>query len=165
MKGINWSRAIVAAIVGFVVAQIGFVILFGNPIVNTWFYTGVSGQSAKFVAVWNTLAPVPPLSAKWSDLAATSGRTFATMGLLVFWTLGLVVVYAQIANCLPGKSWRKGVYFGLMVWVVAFVFFGAFFHFNVLNMPIIFVLGEWVLEALISIATGVAIALVYKPAR
>jgi len=165
MKSINWPRAIVAAIVSFVVVQIGFVILFGNPIVHTWFYTGASGQSAKFVAVWNTLAPKPPLSAKWSDLAVTSGRTFATMGLLVFWTFCLVVVYAHIADGLPGKGWRKGVYFGLMVWAVAFVFFGAFFHFNVLNMPIIFVLGEWVLEALISIAAGVAIALVYKPAR
>ncbi len=47
---------------------------------------------------------------------------------------------------------------------VAFLFF-AFFHFNVLNMPLSFVLLELVLEAAITVAAGVAIAALYKPAR
>jgi hypothetical protein len=165
MKPINWSRAIMAAVAAFVVAQLGFIILFGNPIVHSWFYTAASGQSAKFVAVWNTLQPLPPLSAKWSDLGVVTARTYVTMGLLLFWTLCVTLVYAVVSDCLPGKGWHKGISAGVMVWAIAFVFFGSFFHFNVLNMPIIFVLGEWVLEAVISIASGVTIAAIYKPAR
>ena len=165
MKPINWPRAILAAVAAFVVSQLAFIILFGNPIVQSWFYTAASGQSAKFVAVWNTLQPLPPLSAKWSGLAVVPPRAFATMGLMLFWLLCVTLVYATVADSVPGKGWRKGITYGVMVWAIAFVFFGAFFHFNVLNMPIVFVLGEWVLEAVISIAAGVTIAAIYKPAR
>ena len=165
MHRIHWPRAVLAAVAAFVVSQLAFIILFGNPIVHSWFYTAASGQSAKFVAVWNTLQPLPPLSAKWSDLAVVPPRAFATMGLLLFWMLCVTLVYAVVSDCLPGKSWRKGISAGVMVWAIAFVFFGAFFHFNVLNMPIVFVLGEWVLEAAISIAAGVTIAAIYKPVR
>lgn len=161
MNRINGSRVVVATLAAFVASQLLFIVLFGNPLVYDVFYTSAAGQSAKFVAVWNTLAPTPSLSPAWSAVAAMSGRKLASMGRLLFWTLG-VVVYAVVADSLPGRGWRKGLTYGLAVWAIAFVFFGAFLHFNVLDMPIRFVLLEWVLEAIITIAAGITIAAIYK---
>jgi hypothetical protein len=163
MKPINWSRAIVATLVAFVVTQLAFVILFGNPAVQAWYYTTAAGQSEKFAAVWNTLQPLPSLSANWAKLADASARTYAVMGLLLIWTFLLVIVYAVVAPCLPGTGWRKGISSGAMIWAIAFVWFATFSHFNVLNMPLGHVIGEWVLEAIICVVGGIAIALVYKP--
>jgi len=78
--------------------------------------------------------------------------------------LALVIVYALVADSLPGAGWRKGLTYGLMVWAVAFLFFGFFFYFNVLNMPLSFVLLELMLEAGITVAAGVTIAALYQPA-
>ena len=129
---------------------------------HAWYYTAASGQSAKFVAVWNTLQPVPSLNADWSKLAVVSGRTFASVGLLLFWTLCIVLVYATVMDSLAGKSWKKGNAFGVVIWAIVFVFFGSFSHFNVLDMPLQFVLGELVLEAIICLAGGITTAAIYQ---
>jgi hypothetical protein len=143
--------------------MVTFTLLFGNPLVHNLFYSTAAGQSEKFVAVWNTLTPTPALSPAWESMAAMSGRKAAVMGLLLGWTLILMVAYTFVADSLPGTGWRKGLSYGLLVWAIAFPFFGFFFHFNVLNMPIGFVLFELVLEAVISVAVGVSIAALYKP--
>jgi hypothetical protein len=164
MNRLNWSRIPITTLAAFLVINVLFIALFGNPVVHSWFYSSAAGQSEKFVAVWNTLQPTPALSPAWSDAAAMSERKLAVLGLLLVWTLALVIGYTFVADALPGTDWRKGVSYGLLVWAIAFPFFGFFFHFNVLNMPIQFVLGELVLEAIISIATGITIAALYKPA-
>ena len=115
MNRLNWSRIPVTTIVVFLVTNLSFVLLLGNPIVHRWFYTTDFGQSEKFAAVWNTLTPTPALSPAWSDAAAMSGRKLAVTGLLLVWTAALVIGYGIVADSLPGRGWRKGVSYGLFV--------------------------------------------------
>lgn len=164
MNRINWSRVPVATLVAFGVSLLTFSLLFGSPVVQNVFYSTAAGQSEKFVEVWKTTTPLPALSPAGADTFAISGRKLAEMGLLLVWMLAVVVVYALVAESLPGTGWRKGLSYGGVVWAVAFLFFGFFFHFNVLNMPLSFVLLALVLEAGITVAVGVTIAALYRPA-
>ena len=51
MNRLNRSRILVASLATFLVTNLSFVLLFGNPIVHNWFYSPAAGQGEKFVAV------------------------------------------------------------------------------------------------------------------
>ena len=109
MKRINWSSAIVTALVAYVVGFAAFLALFGNPVVRNIIYTPQAGQSDKLLAMWLTLEPLPAVGPFWERLTTFGGRTSAVAGLLLLWAFGLVLIYATVAEALPGEGWRKGV--------------------------------------------------------
>ncbi len=164
MNNLNFPRLVAAAFAAFVASLVANALLYGNPITQSLYYSGDAGQGEKFVAIWNTLQPLPALSAKWSALASPTGRTFAVQGLLFVWMLGVTFVFATIHEAIPGNGLRKGVNYGLIVWALCFVFFDVWTHFNVMAMPLGYVLFGLVLNLVIAIVAGVAMAMVYRPA-
>lgn len=163
MNSINYPRLIAATLAAFFVMLLANIVLYGNPLTQTLYYSAAAGQSDKFVAAWNTLQPLPALSAKWSTLANPSGRTFAVQGLLLVWLFGVIFVFAKLHATIPGAGLRKGVNYGLIVWALCFVFFDVWSHFNVMAMPVVFVALGLVLNLVISIAAGVTVAALYRP--
>ncbi len=164
MKPIHYPRLIAAAFAAFVITLLANIVLYGNPLTQTFYYSAAAGQSDKFVAIWNTLYPLPALSAKWSELANPGGRTFAVQGLLLVWLFGVTFVFAKLHDAIPGTGLRKGVNYGLIVWALCFVFFDVWSHFNVMAMPLVFVIFGLVMNLIISITAGVTVAMVYRPA-
>src|ERR1700690_2754365 len=106
MNRINWTRALVAALAAFVVTNLTFIILFGNPIIQRVFYSNAAGQSEKFVNVWKVQQPTPALSPAWDSLAELSGRKLAVLALLYVWLVAVTISYAVVADSLPGTGWR-----------------------------------------------------------
>ena len=162
MKRINWSSAIVSALAAYIVGFAAFLVLFGNPVVRNIIYTPQAGQSDKLLAMWLTLEPLPAVGPFWERLTTFGGRTSAVAGLLLLWAFGLVLIYATVAEALPGEGWRKGLAFGAMLWVMTYFFFEVFFPFNLLGEPFGIVLLELALEAIMALAYGVTIAALYR---
>ena len=162
MNSINYPRLITATLAAFFVMLLANIVLYDNPLIQSVYYSA-AGQSDKFVAIWNTLQPLPALSAKWSTLANPSGRTFAVQGLLLVWLFGVTFVFARLHAAIPGAGLRKGVNYGFVVWALCFVFFDVWSHFNVMAMPVAFVALGMALNLVISIAAGVTVAALYRP--
>ncbi len=164
MNTINLPRLVVATLAAFFVVMLANIVLYGNPLTQSVYYSGAAGQGDKFVAIWNTLQPLPALSANWSELANPTGRTFAVQGLLLVWMFGVAFIFVKLQHAIPGTGLRKGVNYGLIVWALCFVFFDVWSHFNVMAMPLGFVVFGLVLNLIISITAGATIAAIYKPA-
>lgn len=160
---IHWGRAVLAAFVANIVTLVSLGLLFGNPLIRDIIYTEQAGQSAKALAVWLELEPLPAVTPFWDDFLDFSARRLAVQGLLLLWTLGLVVIYAKIEYSLTGNRVRKGLLFGVGVWWVLFLFFEPWVPFNMFGEPFRLMVLELALELVAMAVTGVAIALTYRP--
>ena len=109
-------------------------------------------QSAKFLAVFGQLEPLPRTAGAGWILPA---------GLLV---LGLLygVAYHFIRRAFVGRPWWKsGLQFGLLAWVLMVPWFEFYLPWNVMHEPAGLVLLEMVLWWGVLAAVGLAIAGVY----
>lgn len=161
---IHLPRLVIATLAAFFVTLLANIVLYGNPLTQSVYYSGAAGQGDKFVAIWNTLQPLPALSANWSALANPTGRTFAVQGLLLAWIFGVTFIFAKLQHAIPGSGLRKGVNYGVIVWALCFVFFDVWTHFNVMAMPLGYVIFGLILNLIISIIVGVTVTAIYKPA-
>jgi hypothetical protein len=160
----DWPRVIAAGVVAYVVAVASLTLLFGNPLSERLLFTPAAGQSPKVLAVWLEQPPLPAVTPLWADVGSIDGRGLAVQALLLAWALGLALVYALGWRQRPGPAWRRGLAFGVAMWAVVFVFFEAWVPFNVLGEPFHLVAFELALELVAMSLTGVAIAVVYRPA-
>lgn len=165
MGHIAWRRLIGAALVGYVVAMTSLTLLFGNPISQRILFTSEAGQADKVLSVWLEQEPLPAVTPVWDDLGEPNARQAAVQGMLVLWALALTLAFAMGWAHRPGPAWRRGLTFGVTMWAVLFLFFEAWVPLNVLGEPFALVLFELGLELVAMIVTGVAIALLYRPAR
>jgi hypothetical protein len=140
-------------------------LLFGNPFISDIIYTEEAGQSAKAITVWLTLEPLPAVTPFWDDIFAFSARRIAVHGLLLLWSLGLVVIYAVLEENLHGSRVRKGFWFGIGVWWVVFLFFEPWVPFNMFGEPFRLMVLELALQFVAMTATGLTIAFIYRPAN
>lgn len=163
-KSINWARVVLSTLAANVATFVSLGLLFGNPVIRDILYTERAGQSAKAIAVWLTLEPLPAVSPFWDDVFAISSRKIAVHGLLLLWTFGLVVIYALLQENLGGSRWRKGFWFGSGVWWVSFLFFESWVPFNMFGEPFQLTVLQLVLEFVAMVVTGITIALIYRPA-
>lgn len=159
---VDWSRALLAAVVAFVVFVTAMTVLFGNPVVERILYTDQAGQSPKVLAMFFDIEPRPAVFWVWDDLGAIGARGAAVEAMLLVWALGLVVLYAYGWVGRPGPAWRRGVTFGVAAWAVVFVLFEALIPFNVLWEPFRLVVVELALQLIAMVLTGLTIALVYR---
>lgn len=161
---VDWPRALLAAVAAFVVFVAAMTVLFGNPVVERILYTDQVGQSPKVLAMFFEVEPRPAVFWVWDDIGAIGARGAAVETMLLVWALALVLLYAATGWAdRSGSAWRRGVLFGVAAWAVVFVFFEALIPFNVLWEPFGLVVVELVLQLLAMMATGVVIALVYRP--
>ncbi len=106
-------------------------------------------QSAKMLAVFGQLEP-PPLMA--------TAPWLVVLGFLVLATI-YTGVFAVVAPALPGEGWRKGIGYGLILWLVQILWFEFFIVWNVLREPATLVLLELALWLLVTQVVGITIAL------
>lgn len=145
----RWIRAAIGGAVGFTTAAfIGFVALFAlaAPLLFD-----PSIQSAKFIAVWQTLQPLP--------LVVTNPLLF--LGGTAIIGVGHGLVFAAIVKGLPEPLLKRGFVFGVVVWALLFIFLVYFAPFNLLGAP--FVLWSMVIVSFFFVAQveGLIISLVY----
>ena len=134
---------------GFTTAAfIGFVVLFAlaAPLL---FDPAI--QSAKFIAVWQTLQPLPLLVT----------NPFLFLGGTALIGVGHGLVFAGIVGGLPEPILKRGFVFGLVVWALLFIFLVYFTPFNLLGAPL--VLASMVIASFFFVAQveGLIISLVY----
>ncbi len=145
----RWIRAAIGGAVGFTTAAfIGFVVLFAlaAPLL---FDPAI--QSAKFIAVWQTLQPLPLLVT----------NPFLFLGGTAIIGVGHGLVFAGIVKGLPEPILKRGFVFGLVVWALLFIFLVYFTPFNLLGAPL--VLASMVIASFFFVAQveGLIISLVH----
>lgn len=149
-----WWIAWVSFVTGFTT----YAFLFGNPLSERLIYSPEFGQSPKLLAVLRTMEPIPPVGPAWSDLLSLSGPKVLVLGLLYLWAVGLVFIFRFVARSLPGRGWRRGVPFAIILWAIAFPLLEFFFPLNVLGEPLPLVAYELTLEVGLCLALAIPIA-------
>ena len=160
MNVFNWKKGALAALAGFLVGLVAFLILFGNPLSQSIIYEPGSGQSQKLIDMWTTIEPLPALTPFFSDLFAFSPRKLLVMALLYLWAFGLVGLYAFMRPLLTGSPGRQSLIFGSII-MLNFFFFEVFAPFNLLGEPFWIVVYELILEAIIAFSVSWTIVKVY----
>ena len=73
----------------------------------------------------------------------------------------LALIYAVIYRCLPGRSWQKGISYGLIVWGLRVVMW-AFSTFMMTDMPPALIAITVVTGLIEVLILGVVIAAIYR---
>jgi hypothetical protein len=145
---INYKRllATIAA-----VAPTNMFLLFGlflNPVSQEIIFSETMGQSAKLVAVWITIEPVPSLV----SLAPA----------LIIMPSVATAVFARFYDALPTQDRRlKGLSFGIMLWALVAVFFELFTPFGLFGEPPILLAYELTLWLIGMVTIGVLMGTIY----
>jgi hypothetical protein len=92
-------------------------------------------------------------------------RKLVTIGFFLLWALGLVVIYSVIRPSLPGEGWRKGLSFGIMIWLMTCFFFEIFTPFNMFGEPIGLMLYEMLMWLPGILVIGILIAILSRPVQ
>jgi len=114
--------------------------------------------------LFNWVYAIPPVIAKSFEAMFTPGNMVASYILGFLTSVIFVLVYAWLHKALPGKGVKKGIYYGLIVWLV-----GAFsgmvsmpFYMNIATALVIY----WILQALVlNIIIGIIAAAIYKEGK
>lgn len=158
MKAQSWLRPWITALASFVTGFTTYAFLFGNPLSQRLIYSPDFGQSAKVLAVWQSIEPIPAVGPAWGDLLTFSGPKVLILGLLYLWAVGLVFIFRTVARSLPGRGWRRGLLFAVILWAIAFPLLEFFFPLNVLGEPLPLVAYELTLELGLCLALAIPIA-------
>lgn len=148
MGGVRWKYAIVAGLAGALVSAILVGILYtaGSPIL---FNSQLQG--AKVLAVYNTIQPLPLL---------TTNMPAFLVGYVVV-SMVRTFVFAWLYRGIPGAGVRKGLAWGLVIWLIAIVFSEFYTAVNLLAEPLFLVAFELVLQLPAYLGEGVVVATVY----
>ena len=109
-------------------------------------------QSAKLVAVWTTIEPIPLVVDR--PLPIVAG--IVLFGIFHAW------VYRQTAPQWPVGVMNRGLRFALVVFVMTFLFWEFFTPFNMFGEPLSLLALELVFWACIAVGDGLAIAAVME---
>jgi hypothetical protein len=110
-------------------------------------------QSAKLIAVWTKIEPLPLVVASPAPIIA---------GMLLF-GIAHAFIYRWIAGGWPAGALQRGWRFALLLFVLSFLFWEFFTPFNQFGEPIVLIGLELVFWAIIALADGLAIAFVMEP--
>lgn len=138
-------RPLVAGLAGGAAWLLGLLVFFGPA---QSILADPAYQSAKFLAVFAEIEPLPRMAAHpW----------LLYVGIL---TIGLIygVTFAALRSRWPGRGWRRGPVFGLVAWALMVPWFEFYLPYNVMHEPFPLVLLEAVLWALVLQLVGIAIA-------
>ncbi len=111
--------------------------------------------------LFNWVYTIPPVIAKSAEAMLTISNMAWSYILSFVISVIFVLVFALLYKGLPGKGIKKGIYYGLIIWVI-----GAFsgmvtmpFYMNIATVLVIY----WILQALvINVLKGIVVAAIYK---
>lgn len=162
---INWPRLLLSGLLAYVAGFTGFLFLFGNPLSQRLIYSSDYGQSSKLIDIWKSIEPIPPVSPFWDRVTTIEVKAIPVILLLFAWSVGLAWIYAHIHASIPGRGWRKGLWFGFGVWLSSFLFFEIFTPLNLFGEPLHLIAYQLALELVIAAIVGIVIAGTYRQAR
>lgn len=147
---INFTRALAAAIVGGIALLLSTLLLWGilaAPLIND-----PNEQSPKLLAVWQSIRPLPVI---------ITAPHLMLLGFVLFAFIH-TLIYAQFSPLLPSSGWKKGAYYGIILWLSSYAFFEFFAPFNLFSEPLHLVSLELILWLIVGVVEGVLIASIYK---
>lgn len=152
MNRIKPTRAIAAGILGGLTASFFIFILFRLIGFEYWgILINPQYQSPKLIKVWTELEPIP---------LAVNHPEIMTLGFIV-----LAVIHAFIFSVIklgvPGDGWKKGLSFGLIIWLFSYLFFEFFTPWNMFGEPVRLVILELVFWIPVALSEGIVIAKAY----
>ncbi|MBI4588978.1 MAG: hypothetical protein HY725_09080 [Candidatus Rokubacteria bacterium] len=147
---VSWRRVIVATLVAGVLMQAATALLWMNPLTTRLILTPEFGQSQKLINVWRVWEPLPRITEQPS--------VPMMVGFLLF-TLFHVLLYLRFAPLLPGNGWvGKGLSLALGIWIFQYGYFEFFTPFNQYREPLFLIAYELVLQGIMALVEGLAIA-------
>lgn len=140
----------ITTLVAGVLMQATTALLWTNPLTTRIILTPEFGQSQKLINVWTVWQPLPRIGQQpsWSMM----------VGFLAF-TFLHVMVYQWLAPVLPGQGWiGKGLSLALGIWVFQYGYFEFFTPFNQYWEPVYLIVYELLLQGVMAVVEGLAIA-------
>lgn len=150
-------RLVGAAAVAFAATGVAALALWGNPLTWRLVLTPEFGQSDKLLAAWLYLPPRPKIDL-WTPGAFPPAGQLQMAGLLFGLTLAHAWVYGVVREALPGRGWRKGIGFGVGIWLFSYVFFELFTPFNLFGEPLHLLAYELILWLGVALTEGCTLA-------
>lgn len=145
----KWGRAIIAGVAGiFAGAAVSGPLLFA---LGPYTIFNEALQSPKVTAVWDQLEPLP--------LILSNPVAFA----LVLALLGVVhgLIFVRIAGSLPSNRLKRGLLYGLIIWLMSHLFFELNGPYGLLGEPLPLVGVELTISFIGALAEGVIMSAVY----
>lgn len=145
-----WRRVLVTTLVAGILMQAVTALLWMNPLTTRIILTPEFGQSQKLINVWRVWEPLPRL---------TQQPSFPMIAGFFVFTLLHVLVYRRLSPLLPGQGWvGKGLSLALGIWVFQYGYFEFFTPFNQYREPLHLIAYELLLQLLMALVEGLAIA-------
>jgi hypothetical protein len=145
----KWGSAVISGIAGiFAGAAVSGPLLFA---IGPFTIFNEAIQSPKVQAVWDELEPLP--------LMISNPVAFA----LVLALLGVVhgLVFALIVGGLPGRRLKRGLLYGLIIWLMSHLFFELNGPYGLLGEPMPLVGVELIVSLIGALLEGIVISAVY----
>ncbi len=153
MERIKPIRIIAAGILGGMAASLAVLVLFRLIGFEYWgILTNPEYQSPKLLKVWTEIEPIP---------LAVNHPGIITLGFVILSILH-TFVFAIIRQGIPGEGLKKGIIFGLIIWLFSYVFFEFFTPWNMFGEPLYLVGIELLFWIGVSLSEGIVIAKVYN---
>ncbi len=150
IKPTTLLRTIIAGLAGGLAWIIAMILFFGPA---QTILANPEYQSQKFLYVMTQLEPLP--------YTAESGWILP-VGLLVIGVL-YGVAYHFIRRAFGKKPWwKKGLWFGLVAWILMVPWFEFYLPWNVMHEPVLLVAFEMALWLTVLLIVGIVIARVYE---
>ncbi len=152
MERIKPTRVIASGILGGLAGSLAVFILFCLIGFEHWgILINPQYQSPKLIKVWTEIEPMP---------LAVNHPGIITLGFVILSILH-AFVFATIRQGIPGEGLRKGIVFGLMIWLFSYVFFEFFTPWNMFGEPVYLVGLELIFWIGVTLSEGIVIAKVY----
>jgi len=152
MERIKPTRVIVAGVLGGLAGSLAVFVLFRLIGFEYWgILLNPEYQSPKLIKVWTEIEPIP---------LAVNHPGVMTLGFIVLSVLH-AFVYTKVRQGIPGEGWKKGLSFGLLIWLFSYVFFEFFTPWNMFGEPVALVGLELLFWIGVAFSEGVVIAKVY----
>lgn len=148
-------RTILAGVVGGIAMNLAMLLTFrliGFGINADGFLLDPSIQSRKLIAVWTELEPLPLVVARPAPII---------VGLILF---GIIhaYIYRWITPAWGRGILKRGLSFGLLVFLLTFLFWEFFTPFNMFGEPVGLIAIELCFWAVIAMAGGLAISVIME---
>ena len=123
-----------------------------NPGSQDVIFSESMGQSAKLVAVWNTLEPVP------SEISLTPA--------LIITPMIFSFLFAVLYESVPGnRRITKGFFYGVILWGTIAVFFEMFTPLGLFGEPLHLLGFELFLWFAGLVSVGIVLSMIYIPKK
>ena len=107
---------------------------------------------------------IPPIVSKSAEAMMNPANMVGNYLIAFLIAVIFVLVYAWIMKALPGKGAKRGIYYGLIVWLVS-AFSGMItmpFYMNIATTLVVY----WVIQALVlSVIKGAIVGAMYKEGK